>query len=335
MPELDDLVGLTEWHRLRQNRVRAETVTGAVALMDRLDPEDVEGSARRWVNDTERFVRGKRGESAQLSLAYMTEVKDRRVGSRDVPWRTSPLNTSKMQTSLMLTGPAVLRRLSAQGVPLGRAMNTATTAASGAASRHALQGGREGLLQTVDQDSRARGWQRITSGDPCAFCAMLASRGAVFKSGETALGSRVGPTGEFQVHDHCNCTAEPVYGDTPLRNDQAEQYAKVWSESVGGLPPGASPAAQRNAFRRAFERGNFGTPRSAGVRPSRQVQGAPSPVRQLDPSQVPARIDAHRRWAESSGWSVRTEGRRMVGAKPDGSSIVWELTDRGTWRIAG
>jgi len=324
----DELIGLTEWQRLRQNRIRAETVAGAVALMERLDPQDVAGTADRWAADTERFVRRKRGESAQVSLAYVTEFKRRQVGTPEVPWRHRPLNSQALQTSLRVTGPAVIRRLSAQGAPLGHAVNTATTTVAGATSRHALDGGRDGLQETIRQDRQARGWQRVTQGEPCAFCAMLASRGAVFKTGETALGTRLGPTGDFQVHDNCNCTAEPVYGDTPLRNEQAQKWADLWKDSTRGEQD------QLNAFRRAYERGNFGAPRASGVSAARQVPGAPAPVRQLTSTQVSSRIDAHRAWAERSGWSVSGEGRRLVGTKPDGTSLVWEMADSGAWRIA-
>lgn len=44
-------------------------------------------------------------------------------------------------------------------------------------------------------------YRRITSGTACAFCRMLAGRGAVYSEN----------TGRFQAHDHCACTAEPDF----------------------------------------------------------------------------------------------------------------------------
>jgi hypothetical protein len=41
----------------------------------------------------------------------------------------------------------------------------------------------------------------VTSGNACDFCSMLADRGAVY--GEASA--------EFEAHDHCSCSAQPVY----------------------------------------------------------------------------------------------------------------------------
>lgn len=60
-----------------------------------------------------------------------------------------------------------------------------------------LQAGRE-----VVQRSSIR-WRRVTDGKPCGFCAMLASRGPVYHSQESAEG----------YHARCGCTAEPFDGD--------------------------------------------------------------------------------------------------------------------------
>jgi hypothetical protein len=43
--------------------------------------------------------------------------------------------------------------------------------------------------------------QRVLGGAGCDFCQMLAGRGEVY-SAETA---------DFEAHDHCGCTAEPIY----------------------------------------------------------------------------------------------------------------------------
>lgn len=44
-------------------------------------------------------------------------------------------------------------------------------------------------------------WKRVLSANPCAFCRMLAGRGAVYSEG----------TASFLSHDHCSCTAEPEF----------------------------------------------------------------------------------------------------------------------------
>ena len=50
-------------------------------------------------------------------------------------------------------------------------------------------------------------WRRVTDGNPCGFCAMLASRGPVYGSAEKA------GSGGNRYHARCGCTAEPFEGD--------------------------------------------------------------------------------------------------------------------------
>ncbi|MGZ0151882.1 VG15 protein [Kribbella sp. WER1] len=112
----------------------------------------------------------------------------------------------------------------------------------GASVRQMINGSRDTIYNGVRDDSRALGWMRVTDGKPCSFCAMLASRGAVYKSKETAGGSRA-------YHDHCSCFPKPLYrADEPLP-ENAREFLELWKESTKGL---SSNAAQ-NAFRRAYD----------------------------------------------------------------------------------
>jgi len=52
------------------------------------------------------------------------------------------------------------------------------------------------------RDPAAVGWRRISSGDGCKLCAMLADRGAVYKES----------TARFATHPACRCIAQPVFG---------------------------------------------------------------------------------------------------------------------------
>ena len=49
------------------------------------------------------------------------------------------------------------------------------------------------------------GYARVTTGDSCAFCIMLASRGFVYASERTATKSKRGD----KYHNHCHCVAVP------------------------------------------------------------------------------------------------------------------------------
>lgn len=96
-----------------------------------------------------------------------------------------------------------------------------------------LTGGRRTIQAWAKKDPRATGWRRVSDGNPCAFCAMLVSRGPVYLSEKTALTADT-PSGKY--HSHCGCTVEVVYGDwQPTKQEQqwiddyyraAEQFSK-------------------------------------------------------------------------------------------------------------
>lgn len=55
-------------------------------------------------------------------------------------------------------------------------------------------------------DPAAEGWQRVTDGNGCAFCTMLAARGSVYSES----------TADFASHDDCGCSATPAWSGEPL-----------------------------------------------------------------------------------------------------------------------
>ena len=57
------------------------------------------------------------------------------------------------------------------------------------------------VLGSAAADPASNRWQRQTTGVSCAFCLMLAGRGAVFRA----------DTADFQAHDHCDCLAIPAF----------------------------------------------------------------------------------------------------------------------------
>ncbi len=63
------------------------------------------------------------------------------------------------------------------------------------------------------------GYARVTTGDSCAFCIMLASRGFVYASEKTATKSK--RTGD-KYHQHCHCVAVPF-----AKADSIKGYEKT------------------------------------------------------------------------------------------------------------
>jgi hypothetical protein len=113
---------------------------------------------------------------------------------------------------------------------------------TGSASRLVLQAGRETTLQNVRRDPRAHGWAReLESENPCAFCAMLATRGAVYKNGSEASAG-------FEAHDHCECQAVPNFGDYEMPA-QIQEFRDLYYS----LPHGSGLKGFRAAFEAKYD----------------------------------------------------------------------------------
>lgn len=219
---------LTEQHRILQRRLAALTVAQMRQLWRLLDPENLPASSEDWLTATVAMIERNHAASAALSARYFVQFRQTEV--RDGAFQLPPapiLNREQATTSLTVTGIS--------RVAEGKA---AVDTAAAAAVRLALNGGRGMLVDAVEADPVALGWIRVTDGDPCAFCALLASRGPTFKSRGSA---------GFQAHDSCACTAEPVYDRNTEWPGRNREWADLYSEVAQGQP---NPL---NAFRRAYE----------------------------------------------------------------------------------
>jgi len=193
---------LTEQHRTAQLALRALALRQVLEIWPAFDVED---SARSWPAVEAALlavISERRAISASLAAGYFEAFRRaERVGGAAEPVLAvfDEEAVARARTSLQVTGYVTTERLRA--LKHADPAKVALVGVSGAVTRHVLDGGRETLLASVRRDRRARGWARVTSAEPCEFCAMLASRGAVYR--ETS--------GPFQSHDHCACGLEPDY----------------------------------------------------------------------------------------------------------------------------
>jgi hypothetical protein len=192
---------LTEAHRLAQARIGAETVRIVAATWPLIDVADVKSSAPGWLNVVRPAVQAQRAKSARLAASYLAAHRSLEIGEPFTPLVSESAPERQVTTALLVTGVYHLLSNLGRGLAVERASRLAQAASTGAAMRIALNGGRDTLLDTIRSDPRARGYERVTSGNACDFCSMLADRGAVY--GEASA--------EFEAHDHCSCSAQPVY----------------------------------------------------------------------------------------------------------------------------
>lgn len=241
---------ITQSYRAAQTRVAALATVAMDQVWPLLDPTNVDGTSARWLVATQAIVQSRRTLSTRLAARYMVLHKQAELGPGAEPppvQLAPPVENARLATSLLVTGPFAVREALAGGVSLAEAMDAARAQSAGAAIRHTLNGGRDTITATVQADRDAVGWFRRCRGDACAFCAMLASRGPVYKQ-ETA---------SFQPHDTCYCTPEPAYSrDTPWP-DESVRFKELWDEAQreaaesGDLQRGTKNDAL-NAFRRAL-----------------------------------------------------------------------------------
>lgn len=129
-----------------------------------------------------------------------------------------------------------------------------------AAARMARNGARGTIFRAIGRDERVIGYVRASrTGTPCGFCAMLISRGFMYKStasaeGKTSSAASVlaGEAAEGdQYHDNCNCYAKPVFSRAEY---QREEYAlnreleALWKKEIKGRYSGREARRVWNAL---------------------------------------------------------------------------------------
>lgn len=86
---------------------------------------------------------------------------------------------------------------------------------SGGLQRIVANGARETVRRSAERDPVQPRVARYASANACAFCALLATRGAVYTEA----------TGDFKSHDDCRCIAVPVF---PGSDYQEAPYVADW-----------------------------------------------------------------------------------------------------------
>lgn len=190
---------LTRLHRRELGLVSAAVIRRIEAATLAADPNDID----TWWVLTEptvtRTVVAGHNAASTLAARYLR----RHAATEGVvvyPVRAAP-NLEQISTALRVTGPVAFKTNIVTSQSETAALQTMRSQLTGSAHRLTLSGDRSTVMQTFAESDSVAGWRRITGGEACEFCAMLASRGAVYSS----------DTVDFQAHDRCSCTPEPVY----------------------------------------------------------------------------------------------------------------------------
>lgn len=195
---------LTQVHRRQQLALRQSTMAEMRRLWPNLDWARLDATYPQFAGMVAEMVAKNRRTSSGLAAAYLRAYRVASGLDGDVRIVVPQVvNIEQLDAALHSTTVAAAKKSATQSVPAAVAMHNALTVASGAMSRLVLDAGRESVTRTIQSDGDALGWQRVLGGGGCDFCRMLAGRGDVYSKG----------TSTFEAHDHCGCTAEPVYTD--------------------------------------------------------------------------------------------------------------------------
>jgi hypothetical protein len=242
---------LTDRHYESQLQVRSIALRDYTRLWPMWDGDAA--SFRRLAEATVVLVKAHQQTSSALGASYFDAFRlAEGVAGQARSFLADPMSAEaeqKLVAALFETGQFSVQRALTQGRAPQDAMRVALTNTSGTVTRHVLDGGRGSIMRSVASDERALSWGRVTSGSPCAFCALLASRGPVYHTESTA---------DFKAHGHCSCTVEPGYegADWPGRS---REFKSLYNQAVrearesGELRRGTDNDLL-NAFRRHLHR---------------------------------------------------------------------------------
>ncbi|MER6183004.1 hypothetical protein [Streptomyces sp. NPDC001652] len=112
--------------------------------------------------------------------------------------------------------------------------------------------GRETVRQSVRRDPQAVSYARVAALGACSFCKLMASRGSVYATAETAgrdANERFsGDASVVKFHDNCHCGILPVFrGQRFELSPHAAEWDRIYREYAQG-----HPGDQLRLFRRAL-----------------------------------------------------------------------------------
>lgn len=240
-----------EARRLTRQHVDAQALLAAsvLAQMRRLwlllDPDDLDLSTHRWMRASLRLILAQHEASAITAGNYMAAFRAAEgITGRFTLSALPELPYRAVITSLRVTGPVTVKQSLRRGAPILDAMAAGEARSAGAAERHVLNGGRDRIYETGVQDPVAVGFYRVTRGNPCAFCALMASRGPIYMSRRSA---RLDRPQALKPHDSCHCTVEPIYRRDSKWPDDSRRYAEVYEQAK------AEDGSTKSNFRRLIE----------------------------------------------------------------------------------
>ncbi|MFE2324599.1 hypothetical protein ACFXD5_11890 [Streptomyces sp. NPDC059385] len=209
-------------------------------------PSRLDQSIPDWMAAVRALVGQYGAASAGLAADYYDaeRVAARVTGRFTVPLLDPPPD-AQVDSSLRWATKDVWERdpedpatTQAQREPLEVRLDQAEKKAEAVAQKLVTDQGRGTVREAVRQDRQATAWARAAALGACAFCKLLASRGAVYKQN----------TADFRSHDGCHCGVVPVFkGQRFELSDHAREWERIYRDYAAPYP-----GDQLRRFRRAL-----------------------------------------------------------------------------------
>lgn len=233
MARTSDGALLTDKHRRAQVRLAITADSQARRIWDStLDPNDLKRTQPIWKNAILQLLQTWWRISAQTAKDYLPRFREAETGDGGFEIAMPRFDRRQAAQNIDWTGATNVLWHIARGETQEAAYAAARSLFLGIFHEAVLTGGRTTIENWAKKDTRAVGWRRVSDGDPCAFCAMLVTRGPVYTSDEKA-GLRASDGHKY--HPHCGCTVEIVYGDwRPTEREQ--QWIDEYYRAAESLP---------------------------------------------------------------------------------------------------
>lgn len=252
---------ITEAHRLAQASIARRIAATVLDSFGLIDLADLDATFPSWLRVVAPIIRSGHQESARLGGRYYARLREVEAGpgSFDTPI-VAELAQGRLTASMSAVVRARAKTATAGGRALDETERTTSQSAARAAHRLTLEGGRDTVTRSISADRRAVGYARVTSGSPCAFCALLASAGARYKSGASFAASDAGfaapasrpipmRSSMAKVHDGCSCQLRPIFDEQFDLPEVSVRYRELWDE----VSTGTSSQEALLRFRRRVE----------------------------------------------------------------------------------
>lgn len=210
---------------------------------------------QQFLDEALRAIRAQHQTSARLARGFYTQARRLEFpGEPRVAVELPEFVEEAVVTSIVAAGFDELSQALKRGDTLEEALTRAGTSVTGAGVRQGLRGGRQAIINATLNDRIDVAYARVPRPDCCSFCAVLASRGAVYQrdSFDQSDPRFIGP-GEIKVHDTCRCEFRPIWHREEQLPDINREFADLWA-AVKEANRNLTGNDALNAFRREYRR---------------------------------------------------------------------------------